>query len=416
MNLVSEIKKLSPFFERLNFFLALAIALAIPFPREPMPFLIFFWLLTWILEGNFKTKLAQNGFSAPHFLLIAFFALHFVTLIYSDNPENGLSLIERRLSFVIFPVVFAATNRLYAQQEKILMSFALGNLLAALLCFSNAFFQIARSFSTRPDWEFSTRVAYYFSYSHFSEFIHQAYFGVFLAFSVVVLFRYRQNAVFGKKARMGLKFLGMVFLLFTIYVVSSKSGIGAGIVVLSGLLYIVLKQNQQWWLKIVVSGLVLGLVFLAFQNQRFSTSFGESRVEKIDKDTRNSSEVRFLAWRAAVEVIGENFWLGTGLGDEVNELMKKYEHYGYTFPLEKRMNAHNQFLATFVEMGLPGILVLLALVFFPLYYGFRRKDYVLVLFLIISVLIMSFENAFSVQKGVVFFAFFYGLLGAGNRE
>lgn len=102
------------------------------------------------------------------------------------------------------------------------------------------------------------------------------------------------------------------------------------------------------------------------------------------------------------------FGVGTGNVDEYlsKELVKLKQkeliHHNY--------NPHNQFLQTAVEIGFFGLLVLFSIVFFGLYYGFKYRNWLLII--IIGSLFFNclFESMLQRQSGIVFYCFWICLL------
>jgi O-antigen ligase len=113
-----------------------------------------------------------------------------------------------------------------------------------------------------------------------------------------------------------------------------------------------------------------------------------------------------LVWRAANALIVEQPVLGTGTGDVKDELMRVYTERGYTYPLEKRLNAHSQFLQTAVALGVPAAIWLLLMLLVPLWYAVRTGRQELIAILILAFLNWSVESMLEVQAGVVFFVLF----------
>jgi O-antigen ligase len=82
----------------------------------------------------------------------------------------------------------------------------------------------------------------------------------------------------------------------------------------------------------------------------------------------------------------------------------------------EQLNSHNQFLQTFLALGLPGILLLLSLFVFPIINSLKTKNYILFCFLVIVFLNFLTESMLETISGVVFFAFFYSLLIANSTR
>lgn len=130
----------------------------------------------------------------------------------------------------------------------------------------------------------------------------------------------------------------------------------------------------------------------------------------IDNTTTESSKVRLLIWQTSAEIIKDNFLFGVGTGDVKDVLMSKYKEKGLTGAYKENLNAHNQFLQTFIALGLPGILLLLASFVFPFILAIKTRNYIYLAFLIIVFINFLTESMLETIAGVMFYAFFNSLL------
>lgn len=129
---------------------------------------------------------------------------------------------------------------------------------------------------------------------------------------------------------------------------------------------------------------------------------GEERA-----DAAQSAAVRTVAWRAAWAVGNAHLPLGAGTGDVKDELLAEYERMGATYALEKRLNAHSQFLQSYAALGIVGAALLIMALAAPLFRatGSLRDRGMRRLLLVVAVLNLSVESMLEVQAGVLFLAF-----------
>ena len=105
---------------------------------------------------------------------------------------------------------------------------------------------------------------------------------------------------------------------------------------------------------------------------------------------------------------------GTTAGDANDKLVEAYEREGLAGALRKKLNAHNQFLQTFIGTGIIGFILLLLMTVGSLIYGFMKKNYILALFSILMIFNFLVESMLQAQAGFVFFAFFFCILTQYN--
>jgi len=96
---------------------------------------------------------------------------------------------------------------------------------------------------------------------------------------------------------------------------------------------------------------------------------------------------------------------------------KAKELFGPDINLKRHYNAHNQYIDTFVALGLPGLLVLLALLLWPFIYAIKKGHYLLLSLVLILLVSLFFESMINRQAGVMFFAFFLPMIfGLRNQK
>ena len=126
---------------------------------------------------------------------------------------------------------------------------------------------------------------------------------------------------------------------------------------------------------------------------------------KINEGTSN----RIVVWKTSVELIKENPVFGVGTGDVKDVLISRYKKNKITYAYIYKLNAHCQYLQTFVATGAVGFLILILCLFVPAIIAIKNRNIIYLLFLIIFSFNMLVESMLEVQAGVVFYAFFNSL-------
>jgi O-antigen ligase len=85
----------------------------------------------------------------------------------------------------------------------------------------------------------------------------------------------------------------------------------------------------------------------------------------------------------------------------------EYAEMNEVVALDKRLNSHNQFLQTFVILGLLGFSVITLIFGIGLLRSYKSKNYFAFGFLLLVFINCLTESAFETQAGTVFFAIFY---------
>ena len=207
---------------------------------------------------------------------------------------------------------------------------------------------------------------------------------------------------------MGKIFLGVVFLLtFTLLIFTMERGAWLGITIGVLMMGIMLRD------KPILIGFPL-LLALAF----FSFSPFKARALSIFQPQYHSE--RLCCMRSCLTMIKERPLIGVGLGNF------RYHYPGYMLPGAKEyfLHAHNIFLQITVEMGIPGLLVFLWLLFlfFKDIFAQRQEDkYLKVVSIgfcagIIAILITSFfHDVFHSRQIATLTWYIIGMAIAANK-
>lgn len=136
---------------------------------------------------------------------------------------------------------------------------------------------------------------------------------------------------------------------------------------------------------------------------------------EVEEGEMNNVALRIFLWRLGVESVRDNnAWLtGLGNGDVHNTLrekMRSYKVQNIDNPDETKRpgfanaNLHNMFIQTLVMIGIPGLLVLLWAVVFPVFYMHKVAPFQpFLVFHITSILFMMQEAVLQTQAGIFFY-------------
>ena len=124
--------------EGINFTASLLLVFWLPLYKSFLPYIISFWILTWLLEGNFVMKGKQNIQSKRIIFLlllpVLFCIIHILGYFQSSNKPSSLFDLEVKLSLLIFPIIFLTANKLYKRYGKLLLKFFItGNVVASII-------------------------------------------------------------------------------------------------------------------------------------------------------------------------------------------------------------------------------------------------------------------------------------------
>ena len=119
---------------------------------------------------------------------------------------------------------------------------------------------------------------------------------------------------------------------------------------------------------------------------------------------------RGKAWQASFSLIKEYPVLGLGIGDIRDSLSKLYLEEEYFDETQNYLNCHNQFLETWLGVGVLGLIFLIIILVYPLVVSQYFNAYLYGSFLLISITGFLSESILDRLWGVAFFSIFYTLL------
>lgn len=398
-------------------YVVLAMALFLPIGGRFMPPLIALWLLCWLADYRWKQKwnnLRQSGMLG---LSALFFLVYVASLAITDNKTSGVLQIETKMVFFIFPVLTGlAVWTDSINRTKIKNAFVIGTILAIVVCFVNAALNMSEERQmvaqgllqdTYVNWDF-------FFASRLSFLMHPSYLAMYATFSMYFLFQ-RIAANWQKQRMYVWAFIALnIFFTASVFLLASRLAYITMFLLWAGVAVVYIRRTGSYTKGLIgLSALVITILVVYKSSDiiasRFDYAIRSFTSSEVDKTSSESSAVRRLVWSAASDEIAQNMLFGVGGGDVEHVLMDKYKREGMTGAYEHKLNAHSQFLQTFLATGIGGFTVLLAMLLVPLRRAFRRKDADVMVFVAIIVLNILVESMFEIQAGVMFFAFFSAL-------
>ncbi|RLD63044.1 MAG: hypothetical protein DRJ01_04745 [Bacteroidetes bacterium] len=445
------IKKNKKLFNKINFYLALIFSFCMPLYKDFLPYIIWFWAISWILEGDFKNKFSNFNNKNILILLLVFYIFHAIGLLYSKNLDVGFFDLQVKFSIFLFPILLFGSNYLYKKNyNKIFFAFIFGNIAASLICIGFAFYNSISFVDSKLVLDSSIGWSSYFVYANISIFHHPSYFAMYLTFATAILFYLFDYENKFSIIKYKIFYIATVILFFVmIFLLSSRAGIISEFIVLLGSLFIYTIKYKKI-LNSSLSFISISLLFLfvinynsrvkkleskllhtnhiaffdssknANENIKFSTKKNVSKdnvsVNKADiatpkkNKTEDEKNIRLRIWNVTYELIKEHLFTGAGAGDIKDELIARYEKENIKKAKKDHYNVHNQFLETFLGQGLIGLIMLVLIILVPLYFSFIKKNYLLFFFILIIIVNFIFESMLNTISGVLFFAFFYSIL------
>lgn len=395
-----------PLKQKLFYFFPVVFCFCLPFGSRITSVIIALW--TFLSFFNFNFDQFKKGLVHRNFLtLVFFFALTLISAFLSDNKQEGLFGVEVKLSLLLFPYLFFCFQWPVQILKRCVVSFVSGCFFASIYLIGRAFFY---SLNGHPE---------FFFYTLFSDLIHASYFAMYLLLAIVIVVLFYDKWFRDQKSVVYSSYFFVGVFVISIFLCSSKLGIISFFCSMPLLLLYKWRSlmNFRKLMFILFSGLLVVIVFYGLFPDSFNRLNSLTSVpENIDKTSTESTTVRVLIWQESIELIRAGLLFGTGVGDVNDDLYRAYEANGLTGAYEHKLNAHNQFLQTFLGMGIIGFVTLLLLTVGQLIKGILKKHFILFIFSLVIFLNFLVESMLQTAAGVLFFSFFYCLFNLVDEE
>ena len=357
-----------------------------------------------VIAKNRKTILPNFKGNKSLWILPLFYLFHVFALLWSQNLKYGGLDIQTKASFLLLPLFIGTIVLNEKDIQKVMKSFIVACFLASILLLLNA----TVSFVELSDY----KVFFYTDYS--KAMMHPTYISMY--FNLALLFSFHLFSLEKKSSHS--KFFSVLQIFFFIQLILLSARTAQAVALLSFIVAafyyykggLLTTGKRAHVIVILMVSIASYFVLHSFYNRytQVESAITDAAVHATTQ-VYNSSTGRLEIWKEGLSVLSENWMMGTGTGDVKDELLKSYAKHNFTYGLDRKLNAHNQFLQTWIALGVLGF----SLLCLSLYKAFSRpKDefYTLfILFALVIVLNSMTESILEVQKGVLFMAFMYSL-------
>lgn len=348
-------------------------------------------------------------FIVPCFL---FFLLHLIPYFLNANKASWFET-EKKLGFLFLPVLMCIVVPLNKKTfDKIMILVCSVAVLLMLVLLIIAFIKY-----------FQSGDASVFYYHELTAPVnhHAIYLSAYLSLcSFYLYFNMKEK----QKPEVFPAFL-LGVLVFSILFLSSKS------IILIVLLLLLLELRKQFSpfhkkKKSIIMLSVLAVIFflVSITNNPLRSRFKELYVTDLRVLSTNNYapdmyfnavQFRLVAWKFSWQIVSESnaFLFGIGPANAQPALNEKYRKANMFTGESKRfktgyleMNAHNQFVQTFLQSGILGLFLLILLLFYFFKEAITQKNKLLLYSLLLITVFFFSESVLEGQYGLILFLFF----------
>lgn len=360
--------------------------------------------LVIVIVGLFQNK--NIRLNNIQICLINLFVLSLISIFYSCNFNEGFKVLEKYLSFLVFPIIFSCVNFDNKEIQVIKYGFVFSVITVLLFSLGMAIYNSIENESiyilNPENLVLENQFRYHRLMTNAN--ISATIFAMYIVFSVgIILYdlclnkssiRYNKSLV-----------ILIITLCFSLYLMSSFTAyLALGATLTSILFYI--KLPKIYYLLIILPVVFALLIFNMKAKGLDSDILKYNITDNIHNKNWNSLNIRLAKWECAIEVIEDTFPIGTGVGCSQITLNNKYKEKGFEIGYNKKFSTHNQYLHYLVESGLLGFVAFIGLVFIGIYQSYINQNYILNAIFTLLIVFSLTDSVLIVNKGIVFFSFF----------
>ncbi|MDB3887367.1 O-antigen ligase family protein [bacterium] len=370
-----------------------------------------------VIDKEIKSKALNLVKNKLFWVALIPFLIYFTSLINSTDLNFGLKEIEKKLSLLVFPIIFGLTP--FGKKE---ISYFLKTMIATIIlgCILGFLNQLPIYLDTGDSgWLYNDNLSSIMNKQavYYSFFINTAF------LSLIYLFKENQLHT---KLEKYIAIASIPILFVTQYFLTCRTALITSTIIIVGfILWLIskeIKQKAQKTIIIIISLILIASFFTipkvlkrfeSITNIEYSYSNPNPLNHfngEIKKENWNGLNTRLAIWSCVVEEISKNPIIGTGIGDLQNNLRQNYSEKKFTLAQEANYNSHNQFLDVLLSGGILGLFLFIIYFYQIFKLSINNSNYLLTFFAIIFITASLTENILSRNQGVVFVSLLLSIL------
>lgn len=336
--------------------------------------------------------------------LFLFYIVGLISVFYSEDQSYALNMIGRLVPFLILPLIFSILPPLKKERYLHLMKIFIGAMVVVCV-YSHTLVLIKLVNNNDSLYNIFNSYYSYLSLSEDTIGLHSTYYAYLIIIATVfvvcfllnekrlkfrilyfVLIGYFTFFVFHLSARLPIVVLFLFYNIATIYYFTHRKQI------LKGIIFLVFLY--------LVSGVFVYNVRITRYRFQQLTEFTYSDGTHYE-DVNN----KLLQWQSGIEA-NKNFLFGNGIGDANQSIFDSYIQNGLHDYAAKEYNAHNQYIQTYVGMGIVGLALLLFIFYFYFREFYQKRSLLGFTLLFLTFILYITESYLERHNGIVTLVFF----------
>jgi O-antigen ligase len=344
-------------------------------------------------------------FTWRNLALQSVFFITVLSTIYSINQPEAFNEWGKHIAVLLFPILFCFTSfDIKKYRSQLLLGFSLICTATILYLYFDALRTIR--FYGLPYKSITTSA---FTNHNFAEPIDIH--ATFLSLQIVIALIYLLSVLLKERSKkMQLLYAGCVgILLVGLMQLSAKSVIIPLFFILNLVVPLFLLEGKRRFKFMTVTAslsvlLIAGVLTFGFLKNRYVANLKYDLTLTANNQKFDS---RLDRWSTAVGLIKKSPVMGYGAGSELGLLHESFFAKQYYNSFLNHLNSHNEYLSILLKSGIFGLLIYLATLWFGFKQALKNKDVLFFTFMLLIAFVSFSENLLDVDKGVIFYAFFF---------
>ena len=335
---------------------------------------------------------------------VLFFVLYVLFFLKASDTKDGLFELEKKLSFLVFGILF-----LFKSKKPISLPFWIFSFM--LLVIIRSIIGLVESVILYNE----IHIMPAFFTSRFSQHIHPSYLSFYIIICLIITFYWEYKKFINLP-----KWFLILFSVISIVSILLLSSLSANLFLFFSILAIIIYFLYKKLKPFVASTIVILLIVISFGVIKFghfrAINFSETYNNTVtflnnpreyinsEKYIKKANEKRLILWTLSWQKIKENP-MGYGVGSAGDVYKDVYTQYGLTSLINPLLDSHNQYLRIALEMGVIGIIAYLGIICVYIVKAFKQKKYLLLYVMICFLYFGMWESFLQRQSGVIFFTY-----------
>ncbi len=367
------------------------------FKNSTISLMVILLIINWLVDPSILEKL-KKGLTNKFFIVcFIYWLLHVVGLLYSSNTKEASFIIEKKLSLLFLPFIFASIQIEEESKLRIYKWFVCLLIFFSVTCLIYGFNNYLNTGDIKM---FSLEFSLYID-------IHRVVMSMYLTLGTYFVFE-----LFSKK-KISFYFLLVYLLISGVHVLLMASRLY--MVVYVGFVYFLfykyIPSKKIFYIaSVCMIFLVISSIVVMFTTNKLFKSQIETIFtgKKTDAAYTNGVSERQYQWDAATALIKRHPFIGVGQGDVVDSLVKEYENMKWDIGYTHRYHAHNQYLQSFIGLGILGLLSLIAMIFYPFIF-YKETPIEAKICSVLFGISMLTDNHTELQQSIIFMFLWLGM-------